>query len=1279
MGKSSLVLLCCVHFMLLDQARANTPIKTVTIYGLEQGSHLKIRKHSTDKYLLQVGSFKNHANAIQYKTQITNKINLPVRIIPVKGVPISYRVIIGPISDAATLINISHQLLSKKTLTATSKYHPIKQTFNKKISLAKARNTGISRKKRGSSDGHRELITGYASLANNGRTNPKTESEAIKSGTSSIPAIPSFLSAKNINTVKASYLPLSQSTFVINYSDEDRDNPTEWQNNLLLGLAEREPRKTASTFIKGISSDLSNQLPLDLNRDNQSEASAIPSHTEFSYIETKESRADPLEQLKRKGKSSRTENEPLRKQGPLMSLASGADMTVQINLPTAADLQSSDPHISYDSHGTKIDIDLTHYNLKVYTLAYNVFIMNGNVGFAYKVATAAVKHDPQNILWREKLAQVSLWTGNAEVALDQWMYFINNNIDPDKYIIEALTLAKQLFNFDALATIYHRQLQQSPNDKTLLLAYNEALQKQGYPGKALKMLQKIPGVENDLQYLQELIAITKGTDNPTLEMRYLQRLAALDETDIKPKLEEAELLYSQGNLAKAYEIYHSLATGVKPTNTEFWHNYAEVALLSGNYYTAISAFKNLLSQNALNQSSSLQLVDLEQLNGQLNAAYRDIKIAYQKYHGLKFVKSIISLGTDLGKWQEIKNFIGGLSPQVFKKINAIPDYAMLIAITNRKVGLPLDAFYSWKRILHRWPNLTKVQSTYLWYLIDNNEMRQLEFIVKRWCRVFGLKPELWNVYVSALTTIGEFPRALKIMKQHYEQVNKSYAMLLNIADLFAHHDQLYSAYYAKRRALYLLMNEIEQHPDKISVAESLALTELMRTFAPAAMTYNAIVKLSEKLFIQPEVDDQIIAWALENDNYDLARYLIQVHRMTGVYSQPEMELTLALEDDNRDLMQELLFKSPKFLPHRDRVTAAIRTGNIKLAEEYAFQGLRQHPHDTAMYNLFTKTMLPRANKISASIAQETWGSVGGPLTKLSARVFVTPSLSLTPFGIAWFPHTNNFNIFATTPSVDETTGVIARKYVERGWWELSVAERRSLDTIFPVWVKWHRENVIPKLNTDLTLGYHIRADETTPLLLGGMKNEIKLGLTYNTDNHNFFDAQAAQDKFYGQDGMSLGSGQEVRGHWQHKFYLSYPDWNVNLYGTWLSYHYNKFRTVSRRLQRLIPVNDDPLVPFYMPISDREVALTFGFGQEYKEIYTHSWKPYAELGLLYSKVFHLGKLAQVGLATSIFGRDHLVLFAEYTDNQQQVTPLQTTNQQRESQVYYTIGMKYDYFF
>ena len=63
---------------------------------------------------------------------------------------------------------------------------------------------------------------------------------------------------------------------------------------------------------------------------------------------------------------------------------------------------------------------LRPYDPEVYELAYTVYVENRQVEQAYEVARTAGQAVPENLVWRQRWAQVAEWTGRSAEALAQW-------------------------------------------------------------------------------------------------------------------------------------------------------------------------------------------------------------------------------------------------------------------------------------------------------------------------------------------------------------------------------------------------------------------------------------------------------------------------------------------------------------------------------------------------------------------------------------------------------------------------------------------------------------------------------------------------------------------------------------------------------------------------------------------------------------------------------------------------------------------------------------------
>ena len=107
------LLLSLLLFLFLNTVSAGEPQKVITIYGVENGSQLKVRDQGNFKYQLQIGAFKDQVNAIKCKNRFQKKTTMTIQIRPPKTTNGIYAVVLGPLQDSSTLRTISKQLAAK--------------------------------------------------------------------------------------------------------------------------------------------------------------------------------------------------------------------------------------------------------------------------------------------------------------------------------------------------------------------------------------------------------------------------------------------------------------------------------------------------------------------------------------------------------------------------------------------------------------------------------------------------------------------------------------------------------------------------------------------------------------------------------------------------------------------------------------------------------------------------------------------------------------------------------------------------------------------------------------------------------------------------------------------------------------------------------------------------------------------------------------------------------------------------------------------------------------
>jgi hypothetical protein len=248
---------------------------------------------------------------------------------------------------------------------------------------------------------------------------------------------------------------------------------------------------------------------------------------------------------------------------------------------------------------------------------------------------------------------------------------------------------------------------------------------------------------------------------------------------------------------------------------------------------------------------------------------------------------------------------------------------------------------------------------------------------------------------------------------------------------------------------------------------------------------------------------------------------------------------------------------------------------------------------------------------------------------------------------------------------DRSAGMKIKMRHKKGYIEGKIGQRKSLCN-FWFGAITGTYALTSKLDSKLSLEYNEQNTESTALLIAGMVDSAKLSFDYRYTPRDSFDLLLDQNRYKSQDKVTLGSGQSLEAYYQHKFELSYPDWNCALFGTVRRYYHSG--RLSAKAQEIIPANQAANIDFYLSRGFTRYGAVVGVGQAYMEEYTHVWRPFAEVSVFNNTRFGFGSYMNVGIAGSIFGRDHLVLY--YT---------RSLGLEASGQKDYLIGLAYEHYF
>lgn len=906
------------------------------------------------------------------------------------------------------------------------------------------------------------------------------------------------------------------------------------------------------------------------------------------------------------------------------------------------------------------------YDAAIYDLAYQIYLQNNNLPNAYALSYSAVTQRPDNRQWRERLAQIAIWTARPEVAVKQYLYLAVHFNDVEA-AIKGRKLATSIHDDATLVQFIDRAIHNGNLTDANAKEYIDANLRMGNIEDAIAFLNQNKSGLSQTLYLDYFSKIYTLQDDPEGELQWLMHAEAQADTNPWVAARIASLYVSKGEVNKAYYFIKKARVTAKSVDKRFWDIYADIAFLANENQQELEAYQHRL-RNDPDLSVYTRLVELTTKN-QPKVAYRYASLGRKAYpQSPVLVNYTLGLLAPAQKIETFPAVMASITPGLKKNLlfdptywNARVDYwkyqknkAEVITSFITGIGyLPEDDF---------------LKSDFLSFLIEKRQLALIRHILPLWQSDLPQKAPLWGVYAEAYAQLDN-PLMTKLILELFYDNFEQYAT--NPLWLIAFKDMLEGSFFPKESAEInhytwpIYLNRLRRQKTALVYKDLLNYTKLSMLDAPGDLTGAALYQLQDK--VNEDTELLMITWALQNNDFSLAHGIYSYYLLLGMQPPLWASLSMSLQNLDRNRTRRILTNKSAIVSYRDRIRGADQINAIPLAQDIAFDSLKKHRHDQDLYdNFFVPTMIKTSPFAKLSQEYYQYASVAGPRSSGAFTYFLTPGISITPYESLWFSQNVGPTGVVTgqplnaatnqelvnVPARDERAGLRLSSLLHRGTLDLDLGYRDNLTSFFNARLR-RSYPVYNDVDAYLELGYHQQADDTVSMLVGGMKNKLELGVTYRILPNDTLFASYQQNGFYTQNGQYLAEGNQTTLSWEHKLWKTYPDWTLSAFGTTTQYYNKGNQIITGSAAQLIPQGAPQTVGFFIPSNFLMYGVTASVGQSYIDEYTHTWRPFGLVTLSNSTTVGIGELFNVGIAGStVFGRDHLLLYYQWASNQGQ---------------------------
>jgi len=917
-------------------------------------------------------------------------------------------------------------------------------------------------------------------------------------------------------------------------------------------------------------------------------------------------------------------------------------------------------------------------------LGYRVFLANGDVARAQRVAQRALEKAPGSYLWLQRLAQVAEWNHQPDVALNSWFKLARSRGD-DAAWQQVARLAPGVNDPAATLAVMLYQSNRAPDDLTKLDAVVNAYERLGDPAGGLAFLagrQQGP-IREAVMARYAALAERRGDDD--LALRTWRQLEHEYGPNATYSVKIATILYVRAQFDDALAAIAEAQHVAAKDDAHYWRFYARLASISQRPDRVNAAYRGLLA------TSDVQPDDYDAMVGFYSDAPLDAgrlaELAYRKNGQVRMLQQAVyhyQLAHALGR---LAALLDSLSAQQRAQAEQFAPFLLARAQYRQQKGDVDGAADDIARAVALAPDNPDVQVAYLWSLIERGTTAQLRSALHHYADDAQRDPALWGPYAQASLRLGDGRAALHYLHLQAATSSQDPIWQLTWADALEMNGRLDDAWRVRRHVWIEMahrqhdktqsgMLSAEQQDDlrgrMVALSQTFAngdrsraiLIDMVRADNARAEAGEAagegVSELGnirdfdrlppaqrqslrdERALYLSVAREAMISWAQGEGESDLERAWLVRNYIDSSTQPVYAQAQLAISDGDVNALERLLDTLPDQMPRQNKVDAEVLKGRYAAAQSDAFDSMTRLPDDEVMQSQLSDQLLRSAQSVATALRYVDEGPLTYTEASLTGGLRFTPAQSLLLRYMDRLQSTDGVSL-PYAPRNDQLFEAIYRHQGQFDDERLALGRRHALDDFMTARIEG-RYSVSSALTVNWALGYNQAATETTQLQVGGTKDIVSAGADYRFGPHWFAGGRYEYARFHGQDRSTLGDGQLVELNAGYKINVDYPDYTVRVV---LSHgQYSANGTPGTQLGVLLPPGTPLVAASFMPQNVTVGGLLFSFGDDLPESYSKGWRPMFSAGPLRDSRTGWSGEATIGMVGSVFGNDQALIYAAY---------------------------------
>ena len=863
-------------------------------------------------------------------------------------------------------------------------------------------------------------------------------------------------------------------------------------------------------------------------------------------------------------------------------------------------------------------------------LMFQVFTYSSDLKNAYVVGQKALKYFPDSLYWHQKMAEVSQWIDKPNEAIRHYEFIYKKTHDL-KLRKKILDYSLAAYQYETAAPILKEIALSNPSEKNLdklVDIYN----KTGSPEEAAKILENL-SMKNDF--------------NETLAAKALKIYMEMGEAS------SASRLVERIEKEKSYNIYTATALGdyylSQKNSMAAYRSMQKVkkSSLGGNtlsYYRWMSDMGWYLQKFKVAAEASRKLYERGEAQPQdyerILFYYKDKesafvgRVAYAAYR--KFGKKYLYTGyldtlSQLKQYHRLvteieKGFRGPMGKDLKSEVYI---WLMLGGAygAEKEYTKSIEAY---RQALRLDPSSAEIEAAILWSYIDHKQYAAMKAMMWEIEKRRTIPPVLKLPLAVGNFVMQRSDRAMLYVKELMKYNRKSIDLKFMYADLMQTREET-GAFMKMMEKIYTILDaQRKREPSRMHHAAFVENYLKSAMYFMPVDQFERVLHRSKSLLSTKRYREITIFQTLRHRAQERAEYLSRKLKQV----EPWMQLNVALFEDARADQQTILYRYYTILPIRDRVTAAVRTGNIAFAQTLLFKGLEENRRDYLLYQQMRDLDEKYANTVHLKGGLQRRTELDRKYLDISGHYYLHEAWRFFARAATVQNSMRKAQIFKKLPRNETLFKMGIEKRFTRGIFSLEAGVRAAMKTYGFAKAKLHYD-IISRIFIEAECSNSHIADETTYLLLGGKKDELKVKTSFQYLPSTSVALKVSGQHFYSQDNYSLGKGYRIGMEWYHQIRHGYPDLAWSLFSEYGNY---KEEEGKRGVIDDLPYLSTTQV---LPETYYTVGTTFYYGMANKQNYTRVWRPYVSFSPYFNGLNNQFDFSlDAGVGGLLYDRDHL---------------------------------------